>query len=442
MQKTIPFLSDRDWQKSLAAIMTALTCALLLLCGALTARLDGADARLSAVAQKAFYETCELTEAMSVSLRKLLVAGDAGQLQLLLNDVARQAQGASGNLALLPMGEETVADTLKFINQAGDFASALSVRIADGGAVSETDYQTLSALSKSAAEFSVGMSQLLARIENGEATLSGDAASGGESLYPLSNPASSYPTLLYDGPFSDGARGGELRALEGLPTVSEAEARRNLQAYFDQAQDIRMVGESSIPAECYEFAFTSGGYSLSAGVTRQGGQVLYALCADDVTEVNFTAEQLLDTARAFLISRGYGPMEMSYYSRYDGILTVNYAAVQDGVTLYPDLVKVQLSMRDGAVIGVEAGNYLTNHRVRALKKPALSEEDAFSRLAPNLTALAVRLCVIPDGASEALCYEVRATDGADTFLVYIDAQTGLERELLEVVRDDRGSLVQ
>ena len=104
--------------------------------------------------------------------------------------------------------------------------------------------------------------------------------------------------------------------------------------------------------------------------------MLYALSDADVVEARYTAEELLDTARAFLIEKGFGPMEMSYYSRFDGILTVNYAAVQDGVTLYPDLVKVQVSMRDGTVIGLEAGNYLRNHVERALEAPALTEEEA------------------------------------------------------------------
>ena len=42
---------------------------------------------------------------------------------------------------------------------------------------------------------------------------------------------------------------------------------------------------------------------------------------------------------------------------------------------------------------------------------------------------------------EALCYEVTATAGSDTFLAYIDAQTGEERELMQVIRDENGALV-
>ena len=117
-------------------------------------------------------------------------------------------------------------------------------------------------------------------------------------------------------------------------------------------EEIRFERESSIPVECYEFSATANGYELSAGVTKAGGQILYLLPNADVTEVNLTDQQGVEAARAFLTSRGYGQMQESYFSRYDGILTVNFAAVQDNVTLYPDLVKVQVSLRDGAIIGI------------------------------------------------------------------------------------------
>ena len=433
--------TDRDWIKSLAAAMTALTAALLIVGWGRGAQLAEARARINAAAQKAFYETCELTESMSVNLRKLMVAGESGQAQQLLGEVTRQAQGASGNLAMLPMGEETISATIKFINQVGDFAESLSVRLASGGAITSSDYETISTLSENAAAFSVGMARLLERVERGEAVLDGAPAAGDESLYPLTNPAAEYPTLLYDGPFSDGAEGDVYLALQGLPEVTAQEAQQSLTAFLGSAADVRLTGEGSVPVACYEFTLTANGYPLSAGVTKQGGKVLYVLSDADVTEVNYAPEQLLDTAKAFLLARGFGNMEMSYYSRFDGILTVNYAAVQNGVVLYPDLIKMQLSMKDGAVIGVEAGNWLLNHTERTLPLPALSEEDAVARIGASLTPLAVRLCVIPISGGEALCYEIRATDGADTFLVYIDATTGAERELMQVVSDESGSLV-
>ena len=434
---------ERDWTRVLNVALAALLAGVLAFSSAQTLRLNEANARLNAVVQKAFYETCELTEGMSVNFRKLLVAGETGQMQALLNETALQTQGALSNLALLPLGQETVSATLKFINQAGDFASALSVRLGNGGEMTPEDYAALERLSETAAAFSVRMGRLLDRYEGGEAVFDiSEDGTGEESLYPITGPATDYPALLYDGPFSDGRTDGEFKLLAGLAQVDEAAARQALVAFVgQQAADVRFTGESEIPVDCYEYALRLGDYSLSAGVTRAGGQLLYLLCDSAVEDVNLTDRQAVDAARAFLLSRGYGEMEMSYSSRFGGIMTVNFAAVQNGVVLYPDLVKVQVSMADGAIIGLEAANYLMNHVPRALELPALTEQDAAQRIGGALTPVATRLCVIPENTSEYLCYEVTATSGSDTFLVYIDAMSGIERRLMQVISDDNGSLV-
>ena len=435
---------SRDWARILNVALAAVLAGVLAFSTAQTARLNEANARNNAVVQKAFYETCELTEGISVNFRKLLVAGEKGQMQALLNETALQTQGALSNLALLPLGQETVSATLKFINQAGDFATSLSTRLGNGGEITRADYETLGRLSESAAAFSVGMGRLLDRYERGEAVF--DAAdydaTGDESLYPITGPAAEYPVLLYDGPFSDGRADGEFKGLNGLNEISETQARQTLMAFVgQQASDVAFTGESAIPVACYEYTLKLGDYSLSAGVTKAGGKALYILSDSAVDAVNLTSAQAVDAARAFLLSRGYGEMEMSYSSRYAGIMTVNFAAVQNGVVLYPDLVKVQVSMADGAIIGLEAANYLMNHVPRSLEIPALTEQDALARIGGALTPQSARLCVIPDGDGEYLCYEITAASGGDTFLAYIDAMTGAERKLMQVISDENGALV-
>ena len=436
---------ERDWTRVLNVALAALLAGVLAFSSAQTVRLNEANARNNAVVQKAFYETCELTEGMSVNFRKLLVAGETGQMQALLNETALQTQGALSNLALLPLGQETVSATLKFINQAGDFASALSVRLGNGGELTEADYAALQSLSERAAAFSVSMGRLLDRYERGEAVFdaSDEAPTGDESLYPITGPATDYPVLLYDGPFSDGRADGEFKGLAGLAEVTEAQARQALAAFVGpRAADVAFTGESAIPVECYEYALRLGDYQLSAGVTKAGGEVLYLLSDSAVDAVNLTDRQAVDAARAFLLARGYGEMEMSYYSRFGGIMTVNFAAVQNGVVLYPDLVKVQVSMADGAVVGLEAANYLMNHVPRTLEIPALTEQDAVARIGGALTPVSARLCVIPESAGqEYLCYEIAATSGQDSFLAYIDAVTGIERKLMQVISGENGALV-
>ena len=435
-------LRKRNWMRAGLTALSVLLASMVILNIARSEELESARTRINAVYEKAFYETCELTEAISTNYRKLLVAGDDMQMQVLLGDISRETQGAAGNLALLPLGEETISATIKFINQAEDFAETLSQKLAGGEEASEADYEAMQALSESAARFSVGLTRLLERYERGEAVFSAEdyGETGSESLYPLTGQAGQYPVLLYDGPFSDGATVGDYALLRQEKEVDRAEAENRLRAFIP-VDDLRYTGESHPEVDCYEFRIRSGDYTIYAGVTKQGGEVLYLLPETGEEEVNYTEAQLCDIARAFLISRGYGSMEMSYYSRYGGILTINYAATQDGVTLYPDLVKIQLSMKDGRVIGLDTKSYLKNHRQRVLPQSAFTPEEAVARISPRLTANAARLCVIPQNRSEYLCYEISASDSSGEFLVYVDAQTGVERELMQVLSRDNGTLV-
>ena len=111
-------LRKRNWMRAGLTALSVLLASMVILNIARSEELESARTRINAVYEKAFYETCELTEAISTNYRKLLVAGDPAQMQVLLGDISRETQGASGNLALLPLGEETVSATIKFINQA------------------------------------------------------------------------------------------------------------------------------------------------------------------------------------------------------------------------------------------------------------------------------------------------------------------------------------
>lgn len=435
-------LKKRNWMRTALVILSALLASMIILNIAKSEELVSAQTRISAVYQKAFYETCELTEAISSNYRKLLVAGDNTQMQMLLGEISRQTQGAAGNLALLPLGEETISATIKFINQAEDFAETLSTKIASGDGVSEADYEAMEALSEGAAAFSVGLSKLLERYERGEAVFTAEDydATGNESLYPLTSEASQYPVLLYDGPFSDGATVGNYELLSSAKEITQPEAEAKLRAFIP-VDSLSYTGSSHPELDCYEFRVVSGEYTISAGVTKQGGEILYLLPETAEDEINYTEAELTDIARAFLISRGYGSMEMSYYSSFGGILTINFAATQDGVVLYPDLIKLQLSMKDGRVIGLDAKNYLKNHRTRTIPAPALSAEEAMLRVSPRLQAESARLCIIPQNRAEYLCYEITASDTSGEFLVYVDAQTGVERDLMQIISRNNGTLV-
>ena len=60
---------------------------------------------------------------------------------------------------------------------------------------------------------------------------------------------------------------------------------------------------------------------------------------------------------------------------------------------------------------------------------------------PNLKIITSRMAVIPtEGKRERLCYEFKGELGEKRFIVYIDANTGEEADILQVIDTENGSL--
>lgn len=98
-------------------------------------------------------------------------------------------------------------------------------------------------------------------------------------------------------------------------------------------------------------------------------------------------------------------------------------------------------MDNGRIYGLEARNYLLSHRERKIKEPSLTMEEAEKLVNPNLEILSSRMAVIPtEGKRERLCYEFKGTLGEKRFIVYIDANTGEEADILQIIDTGNGSL--
>ena len=120
------------------------------------------------------------------------------------------------------------------------------------------------------------------------------------------------------------------------------------------------------------------------------------------------------------------------------MVVANFAAVQDSVTLYPDQVKVQVSMESGRVVGAECSQYLANHTRRTEITPTVDAARAREMVSPKLTIQSERLCVIPQDAGETLCWGFACTDGAADYWVFVNARTGETEQLLRVITTEQG----
>jgi germination protein YpeB len=435
----------RALEIALAALIV-LTVALGVFSIAQQRRVQALTIQINAAYQKAFFETTELLGGAQINMEKLLVSATASRQRSLLIEILKQADGARDNFALMPIGNETIAGALKFVNQLGDYCRVLAEATPEGERLSEEALGQISILHAHCEQLNIRLYDVIAQYERGEPVFSVSDVENTRILAQTPvEPAVDYPVLLYDGPFSDASDAGRLTEL-GAREVTMEEAREVITAYIgaERVQAIAYTGESELLTACYEFSVTVEEGVLDASVTKRGGKVLYILPEQGEQTQTLSPGECIDHAALFLARNGYGEMKVSYFRQLGGLLTVNFAAVQDGVILYPDLIKLQVSMRTGLVVGVEAGNYLRNHAPRAFPEVKISQEDALRRVSDALGVSSTRLTLIPVDRAEVLCWEASAyrMDTSEQYLIYIDAVTGQEAVILHLTQDDEGYVTQ
>ena len=373
---------------------------------------------------------------LEIALSKLEAASTPARLSKTFSDVKRLSAGAVRALSLLPVSCGDDEGLMQFLTRAGDYADTLMDRVLNGQMLTEEQRASLSDLRACCAD--------LAQTYDGDVTRGSFPKADGEFYAGATEKESipDYPSLLYDGPFSESS---ETAKPQGLPseTIGEAEATRIAAEWFpDRA--LTFDGRTEGTIVTYDFSADDGAFCAS--VTEQGGELLYFMGAPKGAKNDppgdAESERLHRAASSFLQAHGFGEMAPSYAQYYAGTTVINYAAVQDGVILYADLVKVYVDRETEEVIGLDTQNYRCHHRPRHVQAPALSEQDAVDRVSDALTIEQVRLALIPKcNTREVLCYECKCTLGETFFIVYINALNGAEEELFEVINSNEGDLV-
>ncbi len=396
--------------------------------------LTGYRNELDSMYKRAWWEGVERMAALEIELEKLIISDSPEAASLRLANISRQADGASQNLGQLPVERDGLSAALKFVNQIADYSAALNEGITQGRPISDGDITQLQTIQARLSELNDIMYDLDA--------LDNWASAGGVAEIDLSAIARenlSYPTLIYDGPFSDGAR-GEFKGL-GAGEVSEQQALA-IAAEFTGGT-AALTGRASLPVPGYEITCATDIGELALFVSQTGGRVIYMLpsydmVASEIDDANATSDVqgAIMIASRYLAERGFANMTPNFTQRNEGVIVINFACMQEGVTLYPDLIKVQVS--GGRVVGLEAGNYWRNHVERDLPEVTYSYQQALEAVNSRLNIVSARLALIPSDTSygrlvgERLCYEFTCTLGQSRYLVYIDAQTGAEASILKL----------
>lgn len=391
------------------------------------------------MSDKAFSDIITSVNTVATSLDKMQYAGEGPYMNTLAANVWREAMGAKASLSLLPLTDVELDETQKFISQSGAYAYSILQR-----GLSEDTYSNIASLSDTAEVLTDKLWDVKTRLNNGEIhfdliptdTESGPTAMAG-SISDIETDFPEMGTLIYDGPFSDHIEKMQPRLLKNRTEVSQEAALGNAQVFTgDTTLNYSYDMDGKVPV--YVFS----GRNSTVQVTKQGGFIVNMSKNVGIANVNMSAEAAVKSAHDFLVKNGYKNMSESYYQIYGGVCTINFSYTENGIKVYPDLIKVSVSLENGEVIGFESMGYTMSHRSRELKRPALSLAEAQGKLSDSFTVIDNSLAIVPtSGENEVFCYEFLCKAGDDSkILVYIDAMTGKEENMLILMEDENGTL--
>jgi germination protein YpeB len=249
-----------------------------------------------------------------------------------------------------------------------------------------------------------------------------------------------YASLIYDGPFSAHTLNQKPKLLEGKAMVTADKAAENA-AKILHLQKSQLKAGSSGDGNIPTYSFTYG--EIYIEVTKQGGIIMNITNNKTINEPRLDTQTAIKKAKEFMNANGYTDMKENYYEVRDNAVIVNFAyTTPDGITCYPDLIKVGVALDDGSIIFYEARGYITSHFDRKIGKPKFTMEQSKTKLASDLKVEKARLAVIPAKTTkEVLCWEFKCKGFGDRiYLVYINAETGAEEQIQILIINENGTL--
>lgn len=413
---------------------------------------------LEADYQREFYNLVSHVEQTRVLLGKSLASGSPRHNILYLTEIWNRASDASVSLAQLPLTDINTSASRKFLTQLGDYAYSLAQAEANGRELTEQDYQNLEDFYDELGKFSEDLHEMASRVYDDNYRFTDSMLRRGmrtaiaandhlSNFVDIERRLQGLPSLIYDGPFSDHLELIEPRGLTGSQ-ISQASAESKAKEFLEKSRkqgyvEVGSADQVNGKIKAYSFTFdpqNSGGL-ITIDISKKGGHPITMLNSRPVENVVLSQEEASRKGKEFLESLGYKNMVETYTVRQQNSQVISYAYQQDEVIIYPDLIKLKIALDNGEIIGFESFGYLMAHHERELPEPELTPEEAKAKVNSRVQVEGIRKAVIPMlNGKEAFTYEINGKLNGEQYLIYINALTGDEENILQVVSQPEGKL--
>lgn len=409
----------------------------------------------------AFYELIDYIDDVENYLAKSIVSSSAENGAETLMHVWREANLAQVYLSQLPISSNELASTSKFLNQVSEYSYSLATKCINNEKITDEELANLEELYDYSTSLTGTLEQLLNDMGSGniswkELTKDTDTALAQQvdnlssaSFSNLDKNFGEYEGLIYDGAYSEHIETAEKKGLVGNE-ISEEEAKNIVHEFIgdERIEEITsngLVENGEIVVYDFGIKIKDGDSNnpMNISISKTGGHVVLMNYNREILEEKISQEEANNIGKEFLNSRGYTNMKETYYLKQGNAVTINYAYQQDNVVIYPDLIKLKIALDNGEILGIETTGYLNNHYERNIPAVGISEEEARQNLNKNLEITSSGFAIIPtEWKTEIFCYEFKGKLNDKDFLVYINAETGKEENILVIIDTPNGVLTQ
>lgn len=379
--------------------------------------------------EEVFYDMRTLENDLS----KLMITVNDKTATRMLSTVQMKSAACAQALSKLPVVATGVQNTLKFTNQLSSYCNTVLNNYSSDSVFPKNFDKQISEFFSTCKNVNDELAKLENSILNKEISLlEVNNGTEGEGIFgSIDNDILEYPSVIFDGPFSDGQeRTTPKTEREEINVQQATEHVKNLGFSLNFKGEINGI----VPAYLFE------NENFSVQVTKKGGLLLMAISDRIIEFARLSEKEAEEKALQFAQKLNFGEVKNVWQEYYSNYAIFNFAPVIDEVVIYPDIFKVKVALDNGEIVGFEGKSYIMNNQERKFDEIKISENDAKQQLKDGFLVESARLCLISVNEKENLCYEFFGTFNKMTFAVYISATDGNEKTSFRIISTETGKM--
>lgn len=450
-EKKIIEIKNKIGKKNTRIILFSLVCIIALFSMILLKRFKIEKQEVQDSYNRAMYDFVSDINNIENEMTKLKITSNDTYTMTTLASVFAKSNSAKANLDILPFSAGSISNVSKFLNQLSDFSYSLMRNILNGNEISEYKenidslYIKISELSDVVENIYTDLTA--SNIKWDELEKVGDekikestAQEELSSVNYIGKTFTEYEGIIYDGAFSNHILTAKPEFLNG--NILSSDEAKNLVKEELNIESIEFKSEQDGRLPLYVFETKLSGFDTlkTLYVTKEDGKVYQMISDRKSTTENISIDEAEKKATEYINNLGIDNIVPTYYLKSENMVTISFAATQDDVIIYSDLIKVKVALDNGEIMTYEANGYIYNHKERNINASKTIDE-AREVLYKDLTIENERLCIIPtDSKDEVLVYEFEGIIDENRFLVYVNANTLVEEKIYILLETEGGTL--